>query len=173
MQNLQRHIWLRALAYFIFGVIILIFPHPIFRIGVYAISLYLLISGILDLVTGQRAQRQNNIYNLSFFSGIFKIIAALFVLIFARGIVSILPIFLGILLLIYGIFKLGQTLNQRQFVNVTPWGGIIYSILIILAGGFLLFNPFRSVLLGFQVFGAFLILMSVGEIVAWWQARRQ
>ncbi|MFD0898230.1 HdeD family acid-resistance protein [Loigolactobacillus binensis] len=170
MQALQRYTWLRALVYFIFGGIILLFPHPVFRFGVYAISLYLLISGIFSLINGSR---QRNVYTISSFSGVFKIIAALFVLIFAPGIVSILPIFLGVLLLIYGIFKLVETLNRRQFVNVTPWGGIIYSIVIILAGGFLLFNPFRSVLFGFQIFGAFLIVMSIGEIVTWWQTRRQ
>ncbi|MFL2029475.1 HdeD family acid-resistance protein [Loigolactobacillus zhaoyuanensis] len=172
MQTLQRYTWLRALVYFIFGAVILLFPHPVFSFSVYAISLYLLLSGCFNLINGRRVQQQNRSYILPVFSGVFKIIAALFVLIFARVLVSILPVFLGILLLIYGIFKLIRARDQRQFVNVTPWSGFIYSILIILIGGFLLINPFRSVLLGFQIFGVGLIVMSIGEIVAWWQARR-
>lgn len=173
MQRLQRYTWLRALVYFIFGLIITLYPHPVFRFGVYAISLYLLISGIISITSSRHARQQTNFYSLAFFSGAFKIIAALFILIFARGIVSILPIFLGIILLMYGIFKFGQAWNQRQVVNVKPWGALIYSVLVILAGAFLLFNPFKSVLLGFQIFGVILIIMSIGEIVTWWQTRHQ
>lgn len=169
MQTLQRYAWLRALIYLVFGISIFLFPRAIFQFSVYLISFYLLISGGLNLITAFRLRRQSPFYTSDLSSGFFKIVAALFVLLFARGIVSILPLFLGMLLLVYGVFKFIQTHNHRQFVNVVPWSGFIYSILIIIAGLLLLFNPFRSVLLGFQVFGVVLILMSIGEIIDWWQ----
>lgn len=169
MQTLQRYAWLRALIYLVFGISIFLFPRAIFQFSVYLISFYLLISGGLNLITAFRLRRQSPFYTSDLTSGLFKIVAALFVLLFARGIVSILPLFLGMLLLVYGVFKFIQTHNHRQFVNVVPWSGFIYSILIIIAGLLLLFNPFRSVLLGFQVFGVVLILMSIGEIIDWWQ----
>ena len=74
-------------------------------------------------------------------------------------VVSILPFLLGISIVINGLVQLTFALNTRQT------GALIYSILVLIAGAVLVFNPFKSLLVLMQVFGFILIFMGVIEII--------
>ena len=97
-------------------------------------------------------------------SGIMRVLVAFVVLWFSKGIVSILPMFLGFIILIFAISQFMQSWTaKRDGFPVT--GQIIYSALMIIAGFFLLFNPFSSMMILFQLFGFLLITMAVSEFI--------
>lgn len=93
-----------------------------------------------------------------------RVLVAFVVLWFSKGIVSILPMFLGFIILIFAISQFMQSWTaKRDGFPVT--GQIIYSALMIIAGFFLLFNPFSSMMILFQLFGFLLITMAVSEFI--------
>ena len=93
-----------------------------------------------------------------------RVIIAFVVLWFSKGIISILPMFLGFIILIFAIGQFVQSWTARR--NGFPvTGQLIYSALMILAGFFLLFNPFSSLMVLFQIFGFLLVTMAISEFI--------
>ena len=143
---------------------ILFSPRSVFRGIIYIIFFYLLIFGILQIIRGLRTKKYTGNIGFETTSGIMRVLVAFVVLWFSKGIVSILPMFLGFIILIFAISQFMQSWTaKRDGFPVT--GQIIYSALMIIAGFFLLFNPFSSMMILFQLFGFLLITMAVSEFI--------
>ncbi|MGX7265648.1 HdeD family acid-resistance protein [Enterococcus crotali] len=171
MEQLRKYALLRGIVYIIFGVLILINPRSVFQLAVYFISAYIAIMGVLNLYDGFRVKKATGTYGMSFLGGIVLLVIAGIVLVFAKGIVSILPIFLGLVIVIVGVTRVIQSVNLRTYVNVSWLPMLIYSVILIIAGLVLTFNPFSSLLVLFQLFGGILIFMGIGEVVSFFQLR--
>lgn len=171
MKQLRKYEILRGIVYIIFGVLIINDPRGIFQLAVYLISAYVAIMGIVNVYEGRKVRKQTETYGLSFLGGIVQIIFAGMILVFSKGIVSVLPIFLGFMILIGGMLYGIQALNLRNYVNVRWVPMLIYSALLIIFGFILLFNPFQSVLAMFSLFGWVLIFMGFGAIMTYIQLR--
>lgn len=171
LEKLKKYAVLRGVIYIIFGLLILLNPRSIFQLTVYFVSAYIAIMGILNIIDGVKVKKATDTYGMSFMGGIVLLVIALFVLVFAKGIVSILPIFLGLAIAIAGIARAVQSVNLRQYVNVKWVPMLVYGLVLIVAGLVLMFNPFSSVLVLFQLFGGILIFMGIGEFVAFFQLR--
>ncbi|RCT72400.1 hypothetical protein B1171_09325, partial [Enterococcus faecium] len=50
--------------------------------------------------------------------------------------------------------------------------GVYFCILLLIGGFFLLFNPFKSLMLLFQIFGFILIFMGIQEIINFIRIRK-
>lgn len=162
--SIKRYGYLRSACYLILGIAILFSPRSVFKGIVYIIFFYLLIFGILQVVHGLRAKKYTGNVGFETTSGIMRIIFAFVVLGFSKGIISILPMFLGFIILIFAIGQFFQSWSARR--NGFPvTGQVVYSALMIIAGFFLLFNPFSSLMILFQIFGFLLITMAVSEFI--------
>ncbi|MCG4307130.1 DUF308 domain-containing protein, partial [Enterococcus lactis] len=82
------------------------------------------------------------------------------------AIVSILPILLGLAVIINSLFQLFFSMNTKA----KSWS--VYSILLLIGGFVLLFNPFKSLMVLFQIFGFILIFMGIQEIINFIRIRR-
>ena len=167
IDSIKKYGYLRSACYLILGIAILLSPRSVFKGIVYIVFFYLLIFGILQIVRGLRTKKYTgNVGNVGFetTSGIMRVIVAFVVLWFSKGIISILPMFLGFIILIFAIGQFMQSWTARR--NGFPvTGQIIYSALMIIAGVFLLFNPFSSLMILFQIFGFLLITMAISEFI--------
>lgn len=164
IESIKKYGYLRSACYLILGIAILLSPRSVFRGIVYIVFLYLLIFGILEIIRGIRTKKYTGNVGFETTAGIVRVIIAFVVLWFAKGIISILPMFLGFIILIFAISQFMQSWNARR--NGFPvTGQVIYSALMIVAGLFLLFNPFSSVMILFQLFGFLLITMAVSEFI--------
>lgn len=172
IHQIKKYALLRGLVYIILGLAVVINPGAVFKVAVYAVSGYLAFMGILDLIDGIKERRSSGGYNSSFVLGVFLLIVAAIVLIFAKGIVSILPVFLGLLIAVFGASRIVQAFNLKQYVNVNWTLFLIYGIILLIGGLLLVFNPFRSVLLLFQLFGGILIFMGISEVLTFFQLRK-
>lgn len=172
MEQLKKYAVLRGIVYIIFGLLILFNPRSVFQLAVYFISAYIAIMGILNLYDGIKVKKSTGTYGMSFLGGIVLIVIAAIVLVFAKGIVSILPIFLGLAIIIVGVSRGMQAVNLRSYVNVNWVPMMIYSVILVIAGLVLTFNPFSSVLVLFQLFGGILVFMGIGEFAAFFQLRK-
>jgi len=160
-RSIQRHAFIRGIIYLLLGILIVLRPHKLFSIAVYLIAGYNVALGLINLV-GSLKNNQNGQMPLTIFYFIF----ALIIWLFAKPIASILPIFLGILIIISGGTQISRALNLRQYVNVSYVPMLLYGIILLVAGILILLNPFSSLIIVFQFFGIVLIFSGVSEIVA-------
>lgn len=164
IDSIKKYGYLRSACYLILGIAILFSPRSVFKGIVYIIFFYLLIMGILQIIRGLQAKKYTGNVGFETTSGILRVIVAFVVLWFSKGIISILPMFLGFIILIFAIGQFMQSWTaKRNGFPVT--GQVVYSALMILAGIFLLFNPFSSLMILFQIFGFLLITMAVSEFI--------
>lgn len=164
IDSIKKYGYLRSLCYLVLGIAILISPRDVFRGIVYIIFFYLFIFGILQIFRGVRSKKYTGNMSFETTSGITRIIIAFVILWFSKGIISILPMFLGFIILIFAIGQFFQSWSARK--NGFPvTAQVIYSVLMIVAGFFLLFNPFSSLMFLFQIFGFLLITMAISEFI--------
>lgn len=167
---IDRYDLLRAVVYAVLGVLIVSRPGTFFQFAVYILAGLFALMGIFNLIVTKRAQAETGSNGAEFTSGILLLIGALVILIFAKPIVSVIPFFLGLFILLSGIRQLIQEVRlSREGVGQTLW--LIFSIILIILGGVLVFNPFKSVLVLFQVFGGILIILAISQVVQYIQSR--
>lgn len=162
--SIKRYGYLRGACYLILGIATLLSPRTVFNGIVYIVFLYLMVLGILQIVRGLRNKKYTGNVGYETTSGIIRILIAFVILWFSKGIVSILPMFLGFIILLFAIGQFVQSWTAKR--NGFPVGGqLFYSALMILAGILLLFNPFDSLMLLFRIFGFLLITMAISEFI--------
>lgn len=158
-ENFRRHTLLRDAVFIVIGSAIVFNPGAFFQFVGYLIAGYLMLLGLINIYDDYKIKKQTGSWGLGFVTGLIFVVLAVAFLFFAPVIVSILPFLLGISIVINGLVQLTFALNTRQT------GALIYSILVLIAGAVLVFNPFKSLLVLMQVFGFILIFMGVIEIV--------
>lgn len=159
--NFKRYAFLRAVIYIILGISIVINPRTVFNFIGYFITTYFILFAIINIFEAYRNKKVTKIWSLGLFNGIVFIIAGFTVWIFSAAIVSILPIILGLMIISNGLFQIFLGLN-----NAKPkiWG--LYSIFLLISGFIILFNPFQSLMVLFQIFGVTLFFMGIQEIIS-------
>lgn len=158
-ENFRRHTLLRDAVFIVIGSAIVFNPGAFFQFVGYLIAGYLMLLGLINIYDDYKIKKQTGSWGLGLVTGLIFVVLAVAFLFFAPVIVSILPFLLGISIVINGLVQLTFALNTRQT------GALIYSILVLIAGAVLVFNPFKSLLVLMQVFGFILIFMGVIEII--------
>lgn len=171
IKKLQKYQLLRAVFYALVGILILLQPRPFFNVIVYIVAAYFVFLSIVNLISAWREKKATGYYGSEMTIGILFLVVAAIVLIFAKLIISIIPFFLGLLVLLSGIRQLVQELNLRK-QGISSLGWFLFSLAMIVVGGVLVFNPFGSVLVLFQIFGAVLIVLAISEIIAYFQLKK-
>lgn len=159
-RSIQRHAFSRGIIYLLIGILIVLRPNQLFNMAVYLIAGYNVLLGIINLISSLK-NKQNNQISMS----IFYFIIALIIWLFAKPIASILPVFLGILIIIGGATRISRALNLRQYVNISYVPMLIYGVALLIAGIVILFKPFSSLIVLFQFFGVVLALSGISELV--------
>ncbi|KRN28930.1 hypothetical protein IV38_GL001140 [Lactobacillus selangorensis] len=131
---------------------------------IYFLALTLVVEGIIRLRVGRQVERATGDRN-PYYGGISLLILAVILLLFAKPLASLLPVVLGILLIVYGLQKLGFARRNQRFVNVTPWPAYVYGILVLLLGAVVLFHPFGSLLFLLRGVGIVMCIMAISEII--------
>lgn len=159
-RSIQRHAFSRGIIYLLIGILIVLRPNQLFNMAVYLIAGYNALLGLINLVEYLK-NKQHSQMSMS----LFYFIAALIILLFAKPIASILPVFLGILIIIGGATRISRALNLRQYVNISYVPMLIYGVALLIAGIVILFKPFSSLIVLFQFFGIVLALSGISELI--------
>lgn len=163
-KSIQKHALLRSAAYILLGIAITLDPNGVSKIILNIIVGYNVIMGIINLISGFRNKVDG--YNPSIGMAIFYFICALLIFLFAKPIVSILPVLLGLAFIIGGGIRMVQAMNLKQYVNVNWVAMLVYGIFMIGAGILLISYPFSTVMVFFRVFGVMTIISGISELIA-------
>ncbi|MFD1466081.1 HdeD family acid-resistance protein [Lapidilactobacillus mulanensis] len=165
VKNIKRNMWLRAILFIVFGLLIALNPGTFINFAINVIALYLVVMGVLNLVSGLKNRHaETSSMNSTMVMGIIELVGALFVWLFAKPLLGMLPFVIGIVLLIHGINYIMQVRNNKRYVNSSTLPSYVYGGLVIIAGIVMIFNPFGSLTLLFSIFGWLLVVMGIAEI---------
>ena len=164
----QKYAILRGIAYTLVGIFALINPSIFFKAIIYFIAGYFVLMGIINCLAARKLHKETGSYGFSMASGLFFFLLALIVLFFSKAILSIIPFFLGLLVVVNGLSQLLQALNTPKRKGL--W--LIFSCIMLIAGLVLMFNPFKTLLVVCQVFGVLLIFNGLSELVNYFQLRK-
>lgn len=159
-KTVQQHALLRGIVYILLGVFIFLKPNDAFNVIVYLISAYNAIIGIVKLVNAIKYKE-----NSTMAIAIFYLVFALIILLFAKPLASILPVFLGLIIIFGGVVRVSQSMTLKKYVDVSYLPMMFYGIILILAGVLLLFKPFASLIMLFQFLGALMVFSGISEII--------
>lgn len=81
-----------------------------------------------------------------------------------KPLMSLGPLIIGIILMIYGVNKIIGARQQQQYVNVSPWSTIIYGVALLIIGFVMAINPFKTVMMVFALFGGVLVVMGILQL---------
>ncbi|GHP13871.1 membrane protein [Lentilactobacillus fungorum] len=172
VNRFRNYVWLKSLAYIIFGLMFLFEPHETLNAFIGILAVFFAIFGIINLLSAWRQRARAEITSYSLSIGISQLVIAVIIWIFAKPLLAFLPFVVGLTLVIMGISKTIDGLQQhREYVNVSPFPNSLYGMILTLLGIMLMFNPFGTVLVVLQFFGAILVIMSVMDIVLAWRWR--
>ncbi len=154
---------LTGIASLVLGVLVLVWPGAsLFAAGI-LFGIYLLISGVFQLVSAFGTHKATSLRVLAFISGALSIVLGLFCFRGPMQSILLLALWIGIGWLIRGIT---QTLAAASDQNMPARGWQIFlGIVTFIAGIVLIDSPFRSVAVLTLVGGIWLVAVGVVEII--------
>lgn len=153
-----------SLVLFFVGLFLLIEPETTLHAISYIVGIILIVWGIIPVI-GYLSNKENQGYlDFSFVLGIFSLIIGIIIVINPNIIGSIIPLLLGIWMLINGITKLQYSLNLKKYEKDSNMS-VIISVIILICGLVLIFNPFKGAVVLTQIIGGFIIAYSILDIM--------
>ncbi|WP_405949147.1 HdeD family acid-resistance protein [Streptomyces prunicolor] len=154
---------LTGVASLILGVLVLVWPGAsLFAAGI-LFGVYLLISGVFQLVAAFGTHRATSLRVLAFISGALSIVLGLFCFRGPMQSILLLALWIGIGWLIRGITQTLAALHDKT-MPARGWQ-IFLGIVTFIAGIVLIDSPFRSVAVLTLVCGIWLVAVGVVEII--------
>ncbi len=151
-----------SLLFIVTGIFLLLKPETAINIVCYVLGVILVLWGVISIIQFFSDKNSTNYLSLNFIFGAFVFIFGIIILIKPSIIASIVPLLLGVWMVINGVTKLSYSLSiYKQSKSVFS---IIGSILIIVFGIALIFNPFEGAKGLTQIIGISLIVYSVLDL---------
>ncbi len=141
------------------GLILLLIPDTLNKLLGIVVGLGLLILGIYSIYQ----YFQQKLFTSNMISGILYSILGLIVLLYPGSVIRAVAIGIGFALIVIGLSKLRQALILKN-VNTKWIGTLVVSILILILGFLLVFNPFSGVAIT-KLAGAFLLIVAIFNVV--------
>ncbi len=166
--EVKKLIWpsvISSLVLLVLG-LLLFFKSTVTLISIsYMIGSILLAFGVIAIVRFIKRDTADIFGQLNIVYGIVCILSGVFFIKEPEVIGSIMPVFLGIVIIISSSLKIQQalilkSLNSRYFAGV-----LVTALLCLICGVVLLFNPFKTAEVITKIIGLFLIIYSIMDIV--------
>lgn len=143
------------------GLVLLLIPGTLNKIIGILIGAALLIVGVLAIIKYTKEKEEGT--NLNLVSGILYSVLGVIIIIYPYSIINLVTICLGVYLVINGLLKLKLAFNLK---NVTDkWiGTLIMSIITVILGILLIFNPFAGITIT-KLAGAFLVVVAIFDLI--------
>ena len=152
-----------SLLFIVTGVFLLLKPETAINVVCYVLGVILVLWGMISVIQFFSDKNSTNYLSLSFIFGAFVFIFGIIILIKPSIIASIIPLLLGVWMVINGVTKLSYSLSiYKDTKNIIS---IIGSLLIVIFGVTLIFNPFEGAKALTQIIGIALIVYSILDLV--------
>ena len=164
LKEVKKDALLTDLIYMIIGLLFILIPAFISNFICYLIGLLVIILGIKPIHKYLNLIEKTRLSKMIFIVGILMIILGLFIIVNPNLLASILPITIGLYLIIISFAKLSDSIEYKKN-NYDKWYNfLISSILTLIIGLVILFNPFKTVTLAIRIVGFVLLIDGLFDI---------
>lgn len=159
----KNSIWISVLM-LILAIFLIFRPIASSLATVYMFGMFVLIDGIIHIVSYFKTEKNNRLMNFEFAEGILSILSGLLIFYSARYLVAVLPILLGVWIIVKSIIKMQISMNVRTEIQSNWVLILIFSIISLLLGIFILFNPMYGYIT-ISIMGIFIAIYEILNIV--------
>lgn len=173
VQTLARSAWqsilVTGILSVVLGILILVWPGPTLVVAGVLFGIYLLVSGVFQLIAAFGLHVSAWMRVLSFITAILSFILGFFCFRNEFQAIGLLALWIGITWIFRGTAVLVAAISD----SALPGRGwqILFGILLIVGGGLLIVEPFRSITTLVVVVGCWLIVIGIFEVISAFQVK--
>lgn len=150
---------------FLFGLILAVNAEGFIKSITVAIGVVLLLIGVFPVIDYFRYRKEGLVASVGLISGIFSIVCGLMLLINEDLLMILIPVFIGVWMIINGINKIQVSFEIKDLGEKSWIITFIYSILIIVLGGYFIVNPISGATTVTSFIGIILCIYAVLDII--------
>ena len=155
-----------GLAAIVLGLVLLILPGVAASVVLCGIGAIGIIIGIVHVVRYFTLDARAAIFGFDLSIGLVWIVGGILVIILKDFLISLLPVFFGLVVLLGGIAKVQTTLSLKR-MNARHWYlELVAAVISIALGTVILCNPFSTALLLMRIIGAALLIEGVQDLAS-------
>lgn len=144
------------------GLILLLIPASFNKFIGLIVGFSLLLIGIIQII--KYVKNKDSFSNIDLISGILYSALGIIIILNPHAVMELVTVCLGIYLIINGLIKVKLAITLKQLTN--RWiGTLVMAIVTIILGFLLIFNPFGSVVAITQLMGAFLVIVTLFDLI--------
>lgn len=154
-----------SLLLFLFGLVLAVNAEGFIKSITVAIGVVLLLIGVFPVIDYFRYRKDGLGASVGLISGIFSIVCGLMLLINEDLLMILIPVFIGVWMIINGINKIQVSFEIKDLGEKSWIITFIYSILIIVLGGYFIVNPISGATTVTSFIGIILCIYAVLDII--------
>lgn len=154
-----------SLLLFLFGLVLAVNAEGFIKSITVAIGVVLLLIGVFPVIDYFRYRKEGLGASVGLISGIFSIVCGLMLLINKDLLMILIPVFIGVWMIINGINKIQVSFEIKDLGEKSWIITFIYSILIIVLGGYFIVNPISGATTVTSFIGIVLCIYAVLDII--------
>ena len=154
-----------SLLLFLFGLVLAVNAEGFIKSITVAIGVVLLLIGVFPVIDYFRYRKDGLGASVGLISGIFSIVCGLMLLINEDLLMILIPVFIGVWMIINGINKIQVSFEIKDLGEKSWIITFIYSILIIVLGGYFIVNPISGATTVTSFIGIVLCIYAVLDII--------
>lgn len=155
-----------SLAYVILGLVLLLFPDLTTGLICTAVGLILLAYGVVAVISFFAGSNGGFSFQFELVVGVFAAIVGAIFLLKPHMILSILPTIFGLYILIDGLTNLKRGLDMRSYGYAGWTTTLVLSVVSLVLGAVILWNPFSTHLLLVRIIGASFLYEGIADLWA-------
>ena len=152
-----------SLCLILLGIFLLLKPETTISLISYLLGLFVGIIGISGIV--KHFKNKNQTFNLDLSYGIICLIISMILIFNTKALASIIPSIIGIFIIINSTMKIQYTMLFKKQSNTIWISTLVLSIITLLCGIILIFNPFGSAIVVTKLIGIFIIVYSISDLI--------
>lgn len=150
---------------FLFGLILAVNAEGFIKSITVVIGVILLLIGVFPVIDYFRYRKDGLGASIGLISGIFSIVCGLMLLINEDLLMILIPVFIGVWMIINGINKIQVSFEIKDLGEKSWVITFIYSILIMVLGGYFIVNPISGATTVTSFIGIILCIYAVLDII--------
>ena len=150
---------------FLFGLILAVNAEGFIKSITVAIGVILLLIGVFPVIDYFRYRKDGLGASIGLISGIFSIVCGLMLLINEDLLMILIPVFIGVWMIINGINKIQVSFEIKDLGEKSWVITFIYSVLIMVLGGYFIVNPISGATTVTSFIGIVLCIYAVLDII--------
>ena len=154
-----------SLLLFLFGLVLAVNAEGFIKSITVAIGVVLLLIGVFPVIDYFRYRKDGLGASVGLISGIFSIVCGLMLLINEDLLMILIPVFIGVWMIINGINKIQVSFEIKDLGEKSWVITFIYSILIMVLGGYFIVNPISGATTVTSFIGIVLCIYAVLDII--------